>query len=595
MKNFKFCGEAGNFAASTLVLLLFLFGLDIFLHLGVTSGGLYVLAIILSMRAKKVATVYIVASVSTVLTIIAFLILHGQNMDMEGALNRLLGIALVWASAVLIARLKYRDARITADAYRADSMIKTALDGFIVINIHGDIIFANDAAVRIFGYSRSELMGRKIATLTAAYQRIKDKGELLDYLFKELAKLMGKTGQYEACRANGEIFPIELSATALVVGGEQQFLGVVRDITEQVRSQQEIQQFKSTLDRTMDCVFMFRPDTLKFFYVNEGAKAQIEYSEDELKQMTPVDLKPNFTEQEFRTVVQPLIDGPEHITRFETIHRSKSGRNMPVEIFLQYMPRTEHDEDRFIAIVRDISERKKVDRMKREFIASVSHELRTPLTSIRGAIGMIRSGAIGEVSEKTKKMLDVANNNADRLIELVNDLLDFEGLQSGKMTLNIASHEMNSVVAKAVLELTPFAEKHGVELIFSPGTEIRADVDDFRIGQVVTNLISNAVKFSKSGSKVKLKVENLGEQVKITVADKGAGIPAHYHIDLFERFTQASGHDAREKGGTGLGLAISKSIIDYHGGIITFETEVGKGSSFYVTLPIEHQDVFAIQ
>lgn len=403
IKGAKFCGEDGNFAASTLALLILLFGLDLYLHLGVTSGGLYVFAIILAMRAKKVATVYITAGLSTILTILAFLILHGDDLDMDGAINRSLGIILVWASAFLIARLKYRDVRQSADAYRADSMIRSALDGFIVINIEGDIIFANDAALRIFGYSRSELLGRKIATLTAAYQRIKDKGELLEYLGKELAALIGKTGQYEACRANGEIFPIELSATALVVGGEQQFLGVVRDITEQVRNQQEVQQFKSTLDRTMDCVFMFHPETLKFIYVNAGAKAQVEYSEDELRQMTPIDIKPNFTEEEFLEVVQPLIDGPEHVTTFETIHRSKSGKNVPVEIFLQYMPGNEHEEARFIAIVRDITERKKVDRLKREFIASVSHELRTPLTSIRGAIGMIRSGALGEVGEQSEK------------------------------------------------------------------------------------------------------------------------------------------------------------------------------------------------
>ena len=152
----------------------------------------------------------------------------------------------------------------------------------------------------------------------------------------------------------------------------------------------------------------------------DGALLYLEQKTGDVQRLHPVTAHPMI-----------LTMGDHYVLCFD--YRDDSGKNVPVEIFLQYMPGNEHEEARFIAIVRDITERKKVDRMKREFIASVSHELRTPLTSIRGAIGMIRSGALGEVGEQSEKMLEVATNNADRLIDLVNDLLDFESLQSGKI------------------------------------------------------------------------------------------------------------------------------------------------------------------
>jgi len=163
--------------------------------------------------------------------------------------------------------------------------------------------------------------------------------------------------------------------------------------------EQTLHQFKSTLDQTLDCVFMFSADTLRFFYFNQGAMDQVGYTQAELLQMHPFDIKPYYSKEQFRHFLTPLLNDQLSSITFETVHQHKDGRHIPVEIFLQYI-HPQNEVARFVAIVRDITERKRLDKIKGEFISTVSHELRTPLTSLRGSLGLILGGAVGEVEEK---------------------------------------------------------------------------------------------------------------------------------------------------------------------------------------------------
>ncbi|HEX5870205.1 MAG TPA: response regulator, partial [Longimicrobium sp.] len=233
---------------------------------------------------------------------------------------------------------------------------------------------------------------------------------------------------------------------------------------------------------------------------------------------------------------------------------------------------------------RDVTERREVDRLKDEFVSVVSHELRTPLTSIRGSLGLLAAGKLGEVPEKGRRMLDIAVQNTDRLVRLINDILDIERIESGRVTMELHPTDAADLAHQAVDVMQAMAEKAGVRLYaWADRQPMEADAD--RILQVLTNLLSNAIKFSPPGGEVTVNVDREGPEVVFRVRDGGRGIPEDRLESIFERFQQVDSSDAREKGGTGLGLAICRSIVQQHGGRIWVESEPGVGSTFTFTLP----------
>ena len=237
-----------------------------------------------------------------------------------------------------------------------------------------------------------------------------------------------------------------------------------------------------------------------------------------------------------------------------------------------------------VVTFRDVTERREVERMKDEFVSVVSHELRTPLTSIRGSLGLLAAGKLGEVPEKGRRMLEIAVQNTDRLVRLINDILDIERIESGTVTMELRSVDASDLVHQSVEVMSAMADKAGVRLYaWTDRQPLEADPD--RILQVLTNLLSNAIKFSPPESEVSLTTETADGEVVFRVRDAGRGIPADRLESIFERFSQVDSSDAREKGGTGLGLAICRSIVQQHGGRIWVESTPGQGSTFTFTLP----------
>ncbi|MGA2572432.1 MAG: ATP-binding protein, partial [Terracidiphilus sp.] len=235
---------------------------------------------------------------------------------------------------------------------------------------------------------------------------------------------------------------------------------------------------------------------------------------------------------------------------------------------------------------RDISQRFALDRLKDEFISTVSHELRTPLTSIRGALGLLTSGILGETGEKATNLLRIALTNSDRLVRLINDILDLERIQSGREPLAFRSVQLDEVVKQAIEDMQPMADAAGVQLIHdSTKAELTADPD--RLLQVVTNLLSNAVKFSPANSPVSVMMRPGVTGVVLSVIDHGRGIPADKLESIFGRFQQVDASDSRQKGGTGLGLAICRSIVLQHSGRIWAERNPVRGSTFRIFLPYQ--------
>ena len=239
-----------------------------------------------------------------------------------------------------------------------------------------------------------------------------------------------------------------------------------------------------------------------------------------------------------------------------------------------------------------LSQRSQLDTIKDEFISTVSHELRTPLTSIRGALGLLSAGLMGNVDAKAQTLLRIAVTNTDRLIRLINDILDLERMQSGRAPLHIRRCSLRELAQQSIDTMAPMADGAQVKLdlmLAAPGEAVYFDGDADRILQVLTNLLSNAVKFSPPESIVQMRIEADAQSVLLRVADQGRGIPAEKLDAIFDRFQQVEAADARQKGGTGLGLAICRTIVEQHNGTIWAESNEqhnrGPGASLIMALP----------
>ena len=263
----------------------------------------------------------------------------------------------------------------------------------------------------------------------------------------------------------------------------------------------------------------------------------------------------------------------------------KDGVTFPMDIAVSEM--RFGDEQMFIGIVRDITDRVKIERMKTEFVSTVSHELRTPLTSIRGSLALIMGGVAGELSAKIKPLIDIAHKNSERLILLVNDLLDMEKIESGKMEFKLSPARLMPLLQQALESNLAYAEQYNVSYVLEDDLpEIMLNTDANRLLQVLANLLSNAAKFSPAGDQVILAVTRDDRHVRMAVKNRGSGIPAQFHDQIFQKFAQADSSDTRKKGGTGLGLAITKAIVEQMGGSIGFESVPDVLTTFFVEFPI---------
>ncbi|MFP5393100.1 MAG: ATP-binding protein [Gammaproteobacteria bacterium] len=271
--------------------------------------------------------------------------------------------------------------------------------------------------------------------------------------------------------------------------------------------------------------------------------------------------------------------------RMELIFMDSRGREFPVETSVSLT--REHGRAFFSAFLHDISARKEVERMKNEFISTVSHELRTPLTAIRFSLGMLADGSMGEFDPGVTKLVTIASDSCERLVRLINEMLDLEKIESGQMEYRLEVEPLLPLAQRVLDATRAFAAPYQVTLrLETDGSDPRVALDPDRMTQVLVNLLSNAIKFSHAGGAVELWVQTVGAQARIAVIDHGEGIPPAFRPRIFEKFAQADGSNTRTRNGTGLGLAICRELVEAHGGTIGFTSEVGQGTTFEVLLPL---------
>ena len=269
------------------------------------------------------------------------------------------------------------------------------------------------------------------------------------------------------------------------------------------------------------------------------------------------------------------------VVKFENKTQAKSGIVVDAQWAVSWSPA----DNSLYCVIHDISERKKLEQLKREFIQMVSHDLRVPLTSLQMTLDLLLSGVYGELTEKGRPRIQHAFSELERLINLINQLLEFERMESGKVEIYAEPTELSEVVTRSVEAVRSLAERNKVSLqtqVF----EIEINGDGGKLIQVLVNLLGNAIKFSPAKTTVSASMERLDAEVEIRISDQGRGIPAEFKDKIFDRFEQVSIDDNRVKGGTGLGLAISKSIVVAHGGKIGVDSEEGVGSTFWIRLPL---------
>jgi PAS domain S-box-containing protein len=263
----------------------------------------------------------------------------------------------------------------------------------------------------------------------------------------------------------------------------------------------------------------------------------------------------------------------------------KDDTEFPVELGLNPVKTTSGE--LVLCVVADITERKRIERLKDEFVSTVSHELRTPLTSIQGSLGLLIGGAAGRLPDTATHLLTIALRNSERLVRLINDILDIEKIESGEVVFDMMRVEVRPLIEHAIESSRGFAESLGVTLRLDPATvlaEVRADPD--RLTQVIANLLSNGIKFSPPGEEVLVSIAERSDHVHITVRDHGPGVPANFRARIYQKFAQADATSERKKGGTGLGLSIVKRIVTRLGGATGFDDAPGGGSIFHVDLPV---------
>lgn len=339
------------------------------------------------------------------------------------------------------------------------------------------------------------------------------------------------------------------------------------------------QQYRAMLDAVPDAMFRISANGT-YLYFQEAKAGTGTVKPEMLVGKTIHDiLAPALAQQTMAAIQDALATGT--IQRFE-FQLASTGHPQDFEARI-----VANGDVEVLAIVRDITERTKIDRMQRAFIATVSHELRTPVTAIRGALGLITRGVVGMVSLQAEQLLQIAYKNSERLVLLLNDILDSEKLETGTLSVVCEPLELGSLLALALEINRPYAAPFSVTFRLEPVTpDVWIDTDKDRLLQVLSNLLSNAAKFSPPGATVTIAMSAHEQRVRVSVTDTGSGIPESFRARIFTKFAQANVSDQRQRGGTGLGLSISRAIIEQLGGMIGYENGEEVGTTFYFELPV---------
>lgn len=453
---------------------------------------------------------------------------------------------------------------------------------FCMLTRDGRISHVNERFCELAGQNRTAIIGKELSALLSE----KDKSVLAGDVKESMDLNTPWNGHLRIQKSDGRYSWAQCTVIP-VIGLEDQLSEVALVATDMTSTQQDVVEgtFNDTLELIEDAVVVFNPSTFKITYCNRAADEMLVKNRmgGKWKDRPIPDL---ITREDFDALklrCETVREGPQRRVHWEVDTKD----DISYEISLEYVE-PELDDPSMVVMYRDVTERKAAERAKSEFVSTVSHELRTPLTSMKGALKMASSGMVGEVPDKMKNLLDMAGRNTDRLVTLINDILDLEKIEAKKMIFNLDRLDMVEVIEQAIEANNFYADKYKVSLV--PLID-DADApyitlgDHDRMMQVMDNLMSNASKFSHEGGEVHISLFRHENWLRMSVRDFGTGIPEASQEKIFDKFVQSDSSDTRAKGGTGLGLAIVKPIVESHNGAISFHSKEGLGTEFFVDLP----------
>jgi two-component system, OmpR family, sensor histidine kinase VicK len=502
-------------------------------------------------------------------------------------------VGFIIATGIDVTTQRAAEATLRESEARYRQLVEGSLGIVCTHDLKGNLLSINAHGAETIGRTVDAMLNHSLSEFIPEDRRV----PLQTYL-KKIAETGEAQGLLHLSHTNGEIRVIAYRNKLIDVPGRIPYvLGFGVDISEQVRAEGRLRtltrQSDSILESVGDGIFAIDLDG-NVTVANAASAQMLGYKKEEILGRNLHDLihhtRPDGVP--FASEDSPIRKS---LTNLDTIRVSdevfwrKDGSFFPVDYVAR--PQIESQPDNsakavgVVVAFTDTTERRALDRMKDEFISTVSHELRTPLTSIRGALGLLSGSALAARPEKARQMFDIAISNTDRLVRLVNDILDLERISSGKAELHPSMCSAEDLLRRAAGMQQSMTPKPSTRIFFSAhGVSVWADSD--RILQALSNLISNAIKFSPAGSEIHLTARNLDDhEALIEVRDQGTGIPDDKIEHIFDRFHQIDASDSRAKGGTGLGLAICRSIIAHHGGRIWATSIPNQGTTFHFTLP----------
>ncbi|MCL1473068.1 PAS domain S-box protein [Argonema antarcticum] len=449
-----------------------------------------------------------------------------------------------------------------------------------LFEIDGKIKMVNREWEKVLGWSLLEL--QNLDTMSELYPDSEYRQEVLKFI----NSASHQWGDFKTRIRSGRILDTSWANVLLSDGTN---IGIGQDISDRKRAEAALRESEERFRK----IFAQAPIGIalstaegQLFQVNQTFCQMLGYTESEMKALNFREISyPPDLEKEL-PYIEECLTGKITSYQLEKRYIKKSGSLLLTNLIGGLIRDPDKNIVYTLSMIEDITERKQIEQMKDEFISIVSHELRTPLTSLRGALGLLSTGRLGVMNEQGQRLLEFAMEDTDRLVRLVNDILDMERMKSGKMTLNQQICDAADLMGRMVNLMQPLAQKAEVTLsVIADSVKVWADCD--RIIQVLTNLLSNAIKFSPPSSTVFLSAHLQENRILFKVKDTGRGIPTEHLQKIFEPFQQVDASDSRQKGGTGLGLTICRSIVEQHGGHIWVESTLELGSTFCFDLPMQ--------
>ncbi|MBX9722548.1 MAG: PAS domain-containing sensor histidine kinase, partial [Candidatus Obscuribacterales bacterium] len=479
--------------------------------------------------------------------------------------------------ATLAASVKRASLELLEAKKKERAVIEKAVDVICIIDVQSRFLSVSKACKAAWGYNPSELEGKLIADYIVS----DDTEDVLNSILGASKSIDKIVFECKLKRKNGDFLNIVL--TGHWSATDSGLFCIVHDITERKRAEELIktseQRLRLTLEGLPAGVLLLTPSRVVEFGNSEAARL-FKLNASELQGRSVADL---FLSTLISASARTARDVPGDASNtLETIARRKDGSEFPVEVTVNTIQLS--GEDKQIAVFVDKTSQHELEQLKSEFIAMVIHDLRTPLSAMGGMLVLLEQGALGEISEKGRKISTNVQRDIKRLLRLISDLLDLEKIKSGMFELECAEFKMRNAVEAASDVVLNLANDKNLKIETSLN-DSTCFGDEERLVQVLVNLLSNSIKYAPEGSQVTVAMQDQDGFVKVLVSDMGRGIPADKIGKIFEKFEQVEVLDAKKKGGTGLGLAICKAIVGEHGGEIGVESEFGKGSTFWFTVP----------